>query len=105
MTEEDHYVKVKVDGDVVADSDLCGGDPTSFKCTFKPQSKYTPTIETFTPQSGKPELFLSMRGKLVSDRYGSNMAAATNLKSEKLLRVYAGPQDCGLKDGDTLYVL
>ncbi|XP_060552902.1 uncharacterized protein LOC132714142, partial [Ruditapes philippinarum] len=35
MTEEDHYVKVKVDGDVVADSDLCGGDPTSFKCTFK----------------------------------------------------------------------
>ena len=35
MQEEDHYVKVKVDKDVVADSDLCNGNPTSSKCTFR----------------------------------------------------------------------
>lgn len=35
MAEEDHYVKVVVDGVAVPDSSLCGGNPTSSSCTHK----------------------------------------------------------------------
>jgi hypothetical protein len=35
MLEEDHYVKVKVDGIVVEDADLCNGNPKGSKCTYK----------------------------------------------------------------------
>ncbi|XP_053372863.1 fibrocystin-L-like [Mercenaria mercenaria] len=105
MPEEDHYVKVKVDGEVVEDGSLCNGDPTSSECTFKPDSGYTPTIEALTPQSGKPGSFITMFGNLITDRYGSNLPAAKNGKTVKLLRVYAGPQDCGLKENDEFYGL
>ena len=43
-----------------------------------------------------------MSGKIFTDRYGSNIAASTNARAEKLLRIYVGPQDCGMKDGDDL---
>ena len=45
---------------------------------------------------------MTMSGKIFSDRYGSNLEASTNGRAEKLLRVYVGPQDCAMKDGDDL---
>ncbi|XP_060573258.1 fibrocystin-L-like isoform X2 [Ruditapes philippinarum] len=56
-------------------------------------------------QSGKPGTFVTLTGNIISDRYGSNMVAATNGKTEKLLRLYAGPQDCGLKENDKFFGL
>ena len=45
---------------------------------------------------------MTMSGKIFSDRYGSNLEASTNGRDQKLLRVYVGPQDCGMKNGDDL---
>lgn len=35
MAEEDHFVKVVVDGKRIEDTDLCNGNPTGSKCTYK----------------------------------------------------------------------
>jgi hypothetical protein len=35
MQEENHYVKVVVDGTRVQDSYLCNGNPTGSSCTYK----------------------------------------------------------------------
>ncbi|KAL4228989.1 Fibrocystin-L [Mactra antiquata] len=105
MPEEDHYVKVVVDGVTVGDADLCSNNPTSQNCVHKPRSSYTPTITSMTPQSGLPGTIVEMEGKMFTDRYGSNLPSATNSKLEKLLRVYAGPQDCEVKHNDTFYGL
>lgn len=105
MREEDHYVKVVVNGARVPDSSLCNGNPTANSCTYKPRSRNTPTIASLEPQSGFPGEMVTMTGKLFTDRYGSNLASATNGKTEKLLRVYVGPQDCGLKENDEFYGL
>ena len=45
---------------------------------------------------------MTITGKIFSDRYGSNLETSTNGRVEKLLRLYVGPQDCALKDGDDL---
>lgn len=43
-----------------------------------------------------------MSGKIFTERYGSNLGASSNERTEKLLRIFVGPQDCGMKDGDDL---
>ena len=45
---------------------------------------------------------MTLSGKIFTDRYGSNLAASTNDRSQKLLRIYVGPQDCEMKENDTL---
>ena len=45
---------------------------------------------------------MRMSGRIFTDRYGSNLAASTNERSQKLLRIYVGPQDCAMKNGDDL---
>lgn len=35
MAEENHFVKVVVDGKRIEDVDLCSGNPTGSKCTYK----------------------------------------------------------------------
>ncbi|XP_052805044.1 fibrocystin-L-like isoform X2 [Mya arenaria] len=105
MQEENYYVKVVVDGQAVPDGALCGGNPTSSSCTYKPRPNETPTISELSPQSGMPGTFVNMKGKLFSDRYGSNLASATNGREERLLRVYVGPQDCGLREKDAFFGL
>ncbi|WAR05573.1 PKHL1-like protein, partial [Mya arenaria] len=82
LTEQRHYVKVVVDGKTVSNDELCGGNPTDDDCSFE-----------------------APFGTLYSDRYGSNVGSATNGRTEKLLRVYVGPQDCALKEGDEFYGL
>ncbi|XP_045210443.2 fibrocystin-L-like isoform X2 [Mercenaria mercenaria] len=104
MKVEKHYVKVVVDGKTVEDKTLCGGNPTSAKCTYKPHPDFTPTIEKLTPQSGKLNgTMVTITGVLYTDIYGSNLQAATNNKTERLTRVYVGPQLCEVKNADAFY--
>ncbi|XP_052286416.1 fibrocystin-L-like [Dreissena polymorpha] len=105
MQEENYYVRVVVHGQAVPDGFLCNGRPTSSSCTYKPRASETPTVDSLSPHSGMPGTLVTMTGKLISDRYGSNLASATNGRSTKLLRVYVGPQDCQLKEGDNFFGL
>ncbi|XP_048777455.2 fibrocystin-L-like isoform X3 [Ostrea edulis] len=94
--------RVKVDGKEV--TSLCVKD--SSKCNFETNSWATPTIEEVYPRSGEPGTLLTLRGRIVTTRYGSNIAESDNGREEKLLRIYA-PQGykCEMKpDGsDTFF--
>ena len=57
MKEEDHYVRVVVDGLPVPDSALCDGNPYGAKCTFKVRVLENPVIWK------KPEVYISMQKK------------------------------------------
>ncbi|KAH3704530.1 hypothetical protein DPMN_079586 [Dreissena polymorpha] len=105
LQEESYYVRVVVDGERIPEDSICGGNSFDEQCIFQPKMDNTPTIRTFSPQSGMPGTFVTMKGTMYSDRYGSNMATATNGNLEKLLRVYVGPQDCSLKNGDQFFGL
>ncbi|XP_061189118.1 fibrocystin-L-like [Saccostrea echinata] len=94
--------RVKVDGKEV--TSLCTAD--SSKCVFETIAWATPTIESVYPRSGKPGTLLTVKGRIITTRYGSNIDESENGRTEKLLRVYA-PQGykCEMKapGTDTFY--
>ncbi|XP_048254611.1 fibrocystin-L-like [Haliotis rufescens] len=99
MPVGEYKVRVSVDGVDIPAADHCKGSES--KCLFKTSSSYTPTLQSVLPITGLPGDMVKLRGKLITDRYGSNMAASSNGKTEKLLRVYLGSENCEVKDLDT----
>jgi hypothetical protein len=61
------------------------------------RSHNTPTITSLDPTSGPPESIIRIDGRIVTDRFDTNVEAATNGRTEKIARVYVGPQLCSLK--------
>ncbi|XP_053388768.1 fibrocystin-L-like [Mercenaria mercenaria] len=104
--DENHYVKVVVDGRRVDDSAFCGGNPTHWNCIFHPDISKTPRIYSITPQTGLTGTRVKIQGRMFTDRYSTDIATASNGKTQTLLRVYVGPDFCDLyKDIDNLYGL
>ncbi|KAL3885610.1 hypothetical protein ACJMK2_025660 [Sinanodonta woodiana] len=103
MWQDTYHLEVTIDGVPVKDRNYCFGDKFSGNCLYSPRDYYTPMLQYILPTSGPPGTILTMYGKIFTDRYGSNVVSSSNGRTEKLLRVYAGPQLCNLKDMDTLY--
>ncbi|XP_069115224.1 fibrocystin-L-like [Argopecten irradians] len=97
MPADTYSVKVSVDGNAIADSNLCNN------CPFSTKSANTPQITSIEPRSGPPGTIVKLSGKIFTDRYGSNTDEATNGKTATVLRVYVGGQSCELKLGDDFY--
>lgn len=106
MSEETYYVKVVTDGVAIGDSDLCSRHSRNYNCRYHPSSRLTPSITSLTPQSGLPGGIVKISGKLFTNRYGSDPESTTFYRrSQELVRVYVGPRDCDLKNGDDLFGL
>ncbi|ESO84871.1 hypothetical protein LOTGIDRAFT_131466, partial [Lottia gigantea] len=99
MPEDNYYVRISVDGVDVPENKHCPNNMDN--CKFRPESDYTPTITGISPRSGKPGAKIQIRGRLISDRYGSNIPFSSNGLSQKILRVYLGGQTCELKNLET----
>ncbi|XP_043922184.1 fibrocystin-L [Protopterus annectens] len=105
MPEDTYTVRVSVDSVPIPSSSTCNGYLSS--CSFYPRSYYTPTINSVTPLSGPPGTLLTMKGRIVTDVYGSNTALSSTGLNVRVLRAYAGGMPCQLliPDSDTLYGL
>ncbi|XP_041373046.1 fibrocystin-L-like isoform X2 [Gigantopelta aegis] len=98
LSEGDYYVRVSVDGVKVPIDKHCPQDVS--KCKFQPSEKYTPTITNLYPTTGMPGTLIRISGKVVTDRFGSNIQLSSNGLVEKLLRIYLGSRNCEVKDLD-----
>ncbi|KAL4228553.1 Fibrocystin-L [Mactra antiquata] len=105
MPDDTYRLLVAVGTETIPDIDMCNGDAFADDCVFKPDMEYTPTIQTLTPNSGLPGTLVTMQGRIISDKYGSNKESATNGKIIDINRVYVGPVGCDLKDGDNFHGL
>ena len=72
MPDGDYSVKLRVDGNWLLDSQLCGGYPDSHNCKLKISDESTPLIESVTPSSGSPGGIVEIRGKLYTDMFNSS---------------------------------
>ncbi|CAH1788932.1 unnamed protein product [Owenia fusiformis] len=100
--EPGHYfVRVAIDGVKISDSKLCRGDVNGYRCLFEVRRhNFSPTISSVSPRSGPPGTVVTMRGKLFTDRYGSDKEAGSNGNTADIRRVFFGGQKCELKMED-----
>ncbi|XP_046549966.1 LOW QUALITY PROTEIN: fibrocystin-L-like [Haliotis rubra] len=96
MPTEEYSVRVYVDGVRIPDDDHCKANRQ--KCTFKPESHYTPTIDYVEPTSGIPGTLVKYRGRIITSLFGTNEVVSTNGQSARFVRVYMGDNLCALKD-------
>ncbi|KAL3886654.1 hypothetical protein ACJMK2_026634, partial [Sinanodonta woodiana] len=110
MRKDVYHLEVTINGVPVKDSNYCNGNKYSWNCQYSLSDAYTPLIKYIQPTSGPPGTILKIYGEIITDNYGSDVDQITNGREQqilRLLRVYAGPQLCTLRDNDkytdTLY--
>ena len=80
----------------------------TFYNILQPHSGRTPTITSLDNEGVAPGDVITIRGKMFTDRFDTNVEESSNGRTEKIVRVYAGPMLCALKkenENDVLYVL
>ncbi|XP_061168814.1 fibrocystin-L-like [Saccostrea echinata] len=103
MKQDNYYVRLNVDGKDVPVNSHCRY-PTDWRCRVTIRSHNTPTITSVEPSSGPPESIIKISGRIITDRFDTNVEKAMNGRTEKIARVYAGPQLCSLKaENDAFY--
>ncbi|XP_062574409.1 fibrocystin-L-like [Saccostrea cucullata] len=103
MKEDNYYVRLNVDGNDIPVGDHCRS-ASDWRCRVTIRSHNTPTITSVEPRSGPPESIIKIEGRIVTDRFDTNVEKALNGRTEKIARVYAGPQLCSLKaENDVFY--
>ncbi|KAJ8334855.1 hypothetical protein SKAU_G00404940 [Synaphobranchus kaupii] len=102
-----YVVRVTVDGVPIPQSRICNGANSPYWCTFYPQPYHSPTITSVTPTSGLPGALVTVRGRIVTDVYGSNTDRSSNGLEVRVLRAYMGGMPCELlrPNSDDLYGL
>ncbi|XP_052245987.1 fibrocystin-L-like isoform X3 [Dreissena polymorpha] len=90
-----YTVSVKVNGQLV--TELCTATPEN--CVVRGAWYYTPRINDLNPQSGKPgNVILTVYGRIITERFGSNSDVSSNGRNEAILRSYT-TSNCELKNG------
>lgn len=102
MRADYYYVRLNVDGEDVPIVNHCryATDP---RCRFQVEAYNTPTITSVEPSSGPPQSILKISGRIVTDLFDTNEVVAKNGRTEKITRVYAGPQLCSLKGANDVF--
>ncbi|KAF6034267.1 PKHD1L1 [Bugula neritina] len=98
-----YYVKVAVNGVPTPNAGLCNNNPKSWSCSLYTNVHYHPYIESVFPSAAPKDSVITVYGRFFTDKYGSNLAEATNGKTEGILRAYVQGKPCELKDGDDFY--
>uniref|UniRef100_UPI00398F2CC2 PKHD1 like 1, tandem duplicate 1 n=1 Tax=Pristiophorus japonicus TaxID=55135 RepID=UPI00398F2CC2 len=98
LPEDTYHPVVSVDGVPIDDSN---------RMTFYIRDYNTPTIVEISPVSGLPGQLITIRGRIFTDIYGSDISEGANHRNTRILRVYAGGMLCELlhPDSDMLYGL
>lgn len=73
------------------------GDNSNFYKILQPHSGRTPTITSLDNEGVAPGDVITIRGKMFTDRFDTNVEESSNGRTEKIVRVYAGPMLCALK--------
>uniref|UniRef100_A0A8W8L0R5 SCP domain-containing protein n=1 Tax=Magallana gigas TaxID=29159 RepID=A0A8W8L0R5_MAGGI len=105
MKDDTYYVRLTVDGKKVPENKHCGS-ATSSKCRFRPHWGRTPTITSLDSEAVAPGSVITIRGKMFTDRFDTNVEVSSNGRTEKIVRVYGGPMLCQLKkenENDAFY--
>ncbi|XP_034748677.1 fibrocystin-L-like [Etheostoma cragini] len=110
MPAGQYMVRVSVDGVSIPDSNLCRAwyyYYYYYYCSFYPDWSYTPTISSLSPVSGPPGTLVTLRGRIITDVYGSNTATSSNGLNVRFVRAYMGGMPCELlkPESDELYGL
>ncbi|XP_056597030.1 fibrocystin-L-like [Triplophysa dalaica] len=90
LPEDDYEIHVSVDG--VPITQMCN----RWNCKFFSRMYYTPTIKSLSPLSGLPGTVVTMRGRILTDVYGSSTAISSNGWNARFVRAYMGGMPCEL---------
>ncbi|KAM3858592.1 fibrocystin-L-like [Diretmus argenteus] len=102
-----YFVHVSVDGVPIPDSKICRGQYRPYHCSIYAVWWRTPTITSLAPFSGLPGTLVTVRGRILTNVYGSNTARSSNGLNVRFLRAYMGGMPCKLlkPNSDELYGL
>jgi len=102
MPAGDYYVRVTVDGRRFDDDEYYADDPWHKRMKFQVHASYTPIIKSVSPMSDIPEQLIRLEGKIITDRYGSNVGVSSNGKTVSLRRAYIGSSKFDLINPDNV---
>ncbi|XP_073714827.1 fibrocystin-L-like [Misgurnus anguillicaudatus] len=99
LPEDDYDIRVTVDGVPIPSSLMCtswGDYWWRYYCRFQSRSYYTPTIDSLSPLSGLPGTVVTIRGRIMTDVYGSSTDRTSNGRNTRFVRAYMGGMSCEL---------
>ncbi|XP_073714834.1 fibrocystin-L-like [Misgurnus anguillicaudatus] len=92
LPEGDYDIRVTVDGVMIPLSQIC----TYWWWFFCTRLYYTPTIQSLSPLSGLPGTVVTIRGRIITDVYGSSTDRSSNGLNTRFVRAYMGGMSCEL---------